>query len=71
MSKQTAVQWLQEQLNPDMKTMQGNIIQNLLEQALQMECEQIVEAYNESFRLRDNPYAIAEKYYNETYGGKE
>ena len=40
MSKQTAVEWLQEQLNPDMKTMQGNIMQGLLEQAKQMEKEQ-------------------------------
>jgi hypothetical protein len=38
--QQTAVEWLQEQLNPDMKTMQGHIIQDLLEQAKQMEKEQ-------------------------------
>ena len=40
MAQQTAVEWLQEQLNPDMKTMQGHIIQDLLEQAKQMEKEQ-------------------------------
>jgi hypothetical protein len=41
--KQTAVEWLQEQLNPDMKTMQGVIIQELLEQAKEMEKQQIIE----------------------------
>jgi hypothetical protein len=38
-------------------------------QAKQMEKEQIVNAYNESFILRDKPYSTAVKYYNETYGG--
>ncbi len=33
----TAVEWLQEQLNPDMKTMQGVIIQELFERAKEME----------------------------------
>ena len=32
----TSIEWLEEQLNPDMKTMQGNIIQGLLEQAKEM-----------------------------------
>ena len=41
MSKQTAVEWLIEQINPDMKTMQGNIIQDLLERAKAMEREQM------------------------------
>jgi hypothetical protein len=62
-NKQTAVEWLAEQINPDMKTMQGNIIQDLLEQAKQMEKEQIMEAA-ERWRGTD----FAERYYNETYG---
>ena len=45
--KQTAVEWLQEQLNTDMKTMQGHIIQDLLEQAKEMEKEQKNKMYNE------------------------
>jgi vacuolar-type H+-ATPase subunit H len=40
---------------------------SLVEQAKEMEKEQIIEAYNESFLLRDKPYATAEKYYNETF----
>ena len=73
MKKQTAVEWLQEQLNPDMKTMQGVIIQELLEQAKAMEKEQIVDAFgvgchHESKRLVGYQ-DTAEQYYNETYGG--
>jgi hypothetical protein len=35
--------------------------------AKEKEKEQIENAYNTSFRLRDKPYQTAEKYYNETY----
>ena len=42
-------------------------IKELIPKAKQMEKEQIIKAYNESFLLRDKPYATAEKYYNETY----
>ena len=67
--KQTAVEWLEEQLNPDMKTMQGNIIQGLLEQAKEMEKEQIIDAHYEG-QCDDHegyPIFISEQYYNETY----
>ncbi len=70
----TAVEWLVEQINPDMKTMQGNIIQDLLEQAKQMEKEQIEDAHIEGQRVFDkHPHTQwtndqAEQYYNETYG---
>jgi N-acetyl-anhydromuramyl-L-alanine amidase AmpD len=64
MSKQTAVEWLVEQLK-----LEG--YDYTVEQAKEMEKEQIIESYNESFRLRDNPYAIAEKYYKQTYGGNK
>lgn len=74
--KQTAVEWLQEQLNPDMKTMQGNIIQDLLDQAKQMEKEQmqklIIWMYKVSadqpMRFETDIDDIVEQYYNETYG---
>lgn len=67
--KQTAVEWLAEQINPDMKTMQGNIIQDLLEQAKEMEKKQIMEAYNYGQQIP--PFDFAEQYYNETYKGGE
>ncbi len=66
--KQTAVEWLQEQLNPDMGTMQGVIIQELLEQAKQMEKEQIIDAFKHG---ELPPFFVnlnAEEYYKETYG---
>ncbi len=77
--KQTAVEWLQEQLNPDMKTMQGVIIQELLEQAKQMEKEQIEDAYDNGFvngfddgKYDDEPkFGNSEKYYEITYGGNK
>jgi len=70
--KQTAVEWLQEQLNPDMKTMQGNIIQDLLDQAKQMEKEQLIDAYYQCGRDNFEHIKVinrsATDYYNETYG---
>jgi hypothetical protein len=65
MSKQqTAVEWLQEQLNPDMKTMQGHIIQDLLDQAKAMEKEQLLDMGNQfAIMGEDSP----EQYYTETF----
>jgi hypothetical protein len=47
--------------------LQGAIYQDDIDKAIEIEKEQIVKAYNESFYLRDKPYATAEKYYNETF----
>jgi len=73
MTKQTAVEWLREQLNPDMKTMQGVIIQELLEQAKAMEKEQIVYAHiaGMEFIAVDPKHYIddANEYYNAEYKG--
>jgi hypothetical protein len=62
----TAVEWLMEELQ---KHGSGAVrtFGDLFEQAKEMEKQQIVKAYNESFVLRDKPYATAEKYYNETF----
>jgi hypothetical protein len=43
----------------------------IIEQAKEMEKEQIIHSYNQSWHFRDKPYETAEKYYNETYGGGE
>ena len=67
MAQQTAVEWLAEQINPNMKTMQGHIIQDLLEQAKQMEKEQIEKAYTKRvFSILE--WRKEEHYYEETYG---
>jgi hypothetical protein len=68
MSKQTAVEWLDEQLKDD-----GIFLLNVvLQKAKAMEKEQIVDACN----LQRNDYRgmptynkSGEQYYNETYGG--
>jgi hypothetical protein len=74
--KQTAVEWYAEQeikLTLDFISKKINDFEygikklRLIEQAKEMEKEQIIEAYNTSFLLRDKPYSTAEKYYKETY----
>jgi hypothetical protein len=66
MSKQTAVEWLKEQIecfgNKHELQMSWATLDELLEQALQMEKEQIVNAFN------NGENKSAELYYNETYG---
>ncbi len=61
--KQTAVEWLFEKLD----VVDSSISYEYFEQAKEMEKEQIIEAYNTSFLLRDKPYETADKYYNETF----
>jgi hypothetical protein len=71
MEKKTAVEWLeQEMLKPNLS------IKEILEQAKEMEKEQIIDAYFDStsqFSVdarMDYPKS-AEQYYNETFGGKD
>lgn len=63
--KQTAVEWLMQQL-PTIDKYEP-YYQNLFIKAKAMEKEQIVEAFNQSWHDRMNPYKTAEKYYNETF----
>jgi hypothetical protein len=71
MKKQTSIEWLQEQLNPDMKTMQGNIIQDLLEQAKAMERQQIIDAHGiQTKRVNNHKCVTGAQYYQETYEEK-
>ena len=69
--KQTAVEWLLENLNSEPYSEEEfNHNSNCWDKALEIEKEQIIEAYNTSFLLRDKPYSTAEKYYNELYESK-
>lgn len=64
---QTAVEWLIEQLQAPCRGIPSHII----EQAKQMEKEQIINAFDEG--LDDRFYGFSdrsEQYYNETYGSK-
>ena len=67
-SKQTAVNWLIEQIKSDQnqKALSANEWMQVIEQAKAMEKEQIMDAWDvgkDSFSSMS-----AEQYYNETYG---
>lgn len=61
--KQSSVEWLAEQLYPAIK-LNSKIINELVEQAKEMERKQIIDAFDSTRIL------FAEEYYNETYGSK-
>jgi hypothetical protein len=62
MKNQTAVEWLfAEYINPKNQTSMAS----LFLEALQMEKEQIKDAYNHGQQIP--PFEYAEQYYNETY----
>jgi hypothetical protein len=64
MAQQTAVEWLVEKW-----AIQGTLYSSEIEQAKQMEKEQILDAIicNQNGLLRRKDILDAEKYYNETY----
>jgi hypothetical protein len=68
MSKQTATEWLYEQLTSTWFDKTSG--QDILEQAKEMGKEQMIKFAND-FLFHDNTDLTAEQYYNETYGGKE
>jgi hypothetical protein len=68
----TVVEWFAKELNNWRIKEFGEdsiigIPSEVFDQAKEMEKEQIINAYNISWKLRDKPYATAEKYYNETF----
>jgi hypothetical protein len=69
--QQTALQWLEHQLNLTGKTHFFSL-RELIEQAKQMEKEQIKEAYEfgtgDAYNYNDDE---GEQYYNETYGNEK
>jgi len=58
--KQTAVEWLMLE-----KALVGYIDDEMVQQALELEKQQIMEAYDYGQAIP--PFDYAEKYYNETY----
>jgi hypothetical protein len=62
MTKQTAVEWLQVQLNEN-----GKLSAVDFYQAKELEKEQIIDAYAQGFIESESMDKGAEKYYNETY----
>jgi hypothetical protein len=80
MSKQTALQWFLQELETKNGEYRGfNNLRithgSLIEQALQMEREQIVQAHgikkDYSFSQIDPDLILGDEYYEQTYGGKE
>jgi hypothetical protein len=66
MSKQTAVQWLEDELK---KLPHVNVLE-VFEKAKAMEREQIIEASHIMYMNGTTKYPItAEQYYTQTYGG--
>jgi hypothetical protein len=63
--KQTAVEWLIQALI--MSEDSPNYNQWAIDKAKAMEKEQIINAFNQSWHDRMNPYKTADKYYNETF----
>ena len=77
MKKQTAVEWLVEQIKNDQnqKALSGSEWMQVIEQAKAMEREQIIEAYyqcgGDNFEHIKIINRSAVDYYNETYKGGE
>jgi hypothetical protein len=73
MNKQTAIQWLIQQL--DWKKSMYLTTHKIIDQAIQMEREQIVKVWNDGNynyfynRVGRKEFEDGNEYYNETYGG--
>jgi hypothetical protein len=72
MAKQTAVEYLMEQLKFINKEAYADLYDESFSRAKAMEKEQIIDAYvgynDDEFGLLINIKDMAEQYYNETYG---
>jgi hypothetical protein len=70
MSKQTAVEWLLSQFEE--YGYDGIVLENVVQQAKQMEKEQIEDAHEIGYINGGNHKNVnGEQYYNETFGGTE
>jgi hypothetical protein len=67
MKTQTAVEWLEEQC-PRIKTF---VAYSILEQAKEMEKQQIIDACDYGIKLYINDPITSEDYYEEVYGNKD
>jgi hypothetical protein len=66
MNKQTAVEWLESQINLGLSE-RGLI--SAFKEAKQMEKEQIEDAYGDGLNAHRVDFCNRNEYYNETYGG--
>ena len=70
MTKQTAIDWLVDQIKSveNQKTLSSHDWLQVIEKAKAMEKQQIIEVFLDGYK--SHPY-MAEQYYNETYGGNK
>jgi hypothetical protein len=78
--KQTAVEWLAEQINGLDTAVSLNYFKQKVEQAKEMEKQQIIDASNESYLNSElikrsvknkKVFSVGEQYYNETFKQQE
>lgn len=70
MSKQTAVEWFAKNLKDFPHIKHSQSFKDLVNQAKEMEKEQIIDARQDGVDVVFKGYSISnEEYYNETYGG--
>ena len=69
-NKQTAVEWIMEQVEQQGITHYFSITE-ILEQAKEKEEAQIINAFNIGFKDSGLSYLIGEIYYKQTYGGNK
>ena len=68
-SKQTAVEWLEKEFNKLEATVGVyGIMYSLIDQAKEIEKQQIIEAINDFSVNQWGEFLSGEEYYNETYG---
>ena len=69
--KQTAVEFFWNEISDVLPFSVDSItaikIYEIIQQAKEMEKEQIIKAYNQSWHDRMKPYKTADNYYNETF----
>ena len=65
--KQTAVEWLLTQIENKNGKEFSSYYTEFIEQAKEMEKEQIIDAYYQGDADSDNIHVDAEQYYNETF----
>jgi hypothetical protein len=71
MSKQTALQWLVNEYAKAFKIPVNAVMLGTIEEALQMEREQIIDARQDGVDAVFKGYSISnEEYYKQTYGGQ-
>jgi hypothetical protein len=73
MNKQTAVEWLVDRIIQDKKhnDISDKVWEDFFDKSLEMEKEQIKDAWNNGMKSDNGHFGTSNQYYNETYGGQD